>query len=399
MTEEAVLQDFLRTLGAREEEMLELLRALVNQDTPSGDAARVNAGIALVEAACRARGALVERIAGGAGDHLRARWAADHADAPRALLLAHVDTVWPAGEAQRRPFTEEGGFLTGPGVFDMKAGLVQALFAIDAFVRGADGGTCDVTLLITSDEESGSATSRAVIEETARESDVVLVAEPASGGALKTARKGVGSYRLQVEGRASHAGLALEEGASAALELAHQVVRLHELNDPASDSTVTVTMLEGGSARNVVPAHASATIDLRVVADEEGQRLDAMIRDLPPVLAGTRLSVEGGLERPPMERSPQAVALFERFRSLADAIGEAVEEAPIVGGGSDGNFTAALGVPTLDGLGAVGEGAHALHERVERAAVPRRAALLAALLRALGLREVPLPARPAQSQA
>lgn len=369
----------LASLRAREGEMVELLGDLVNRDTPSGDKERLDAAMAVVERTAVGFGARVERDPqAAAGDHLVARWGAS-ADGPHALVLAHLDTVWPAGEAAKRPFREADGRLTGPGVFDMKAGVVQALHAIRAFAEGAAEGTA-VTLVVSSDEETGSRTSRALIERLAREADVVFVVEPASGTALKTARKGVGMYRVEVEGVAAHAGLDPEKGRSAVLELAHQVVALHALTDLEAGTTVNVGTIEGGSARNVVPARASATVDLRVVTDAAAKELDAALRALTPRTPGTSVTVTGGINRPPMERTEATAAWYARAAAIAEALGDELGER-LVGGGSDGNFTAALGVPTLDGLGAVGGGAHALDEHVLRAAMPVRAALLAGLLR------------------
>lgn len=374
---------YLGWLQKREPEMLRLLQVLVNMDTPSSNKDLVDAAIDVVEEQLEARGARVERKPQPeVGDHLIARWPG-RPGSPRVLIASHLDTVWPEGEAQRRPFTESHGKLIGPGVFDMKAGLVQAIFAVDAVMAGGDGEDHDVTLLVNSDEETGSRTSRELIETEAAAADLVLVVEPASGPKLKTARKGIGMYTVIVEGRASHAGLDPEQGRSAVLELAHQIIVLHALNDLDKGTTVSVGLVRGGTGRNVVPAHAEATVDLRVVTTDEAQRLDAAIRALRPATPDTKITVVGGIKRPPMERSAATGTLYARASAIAKKLSEELGEC-LVGGGSDGNFTAAMGVPTLDGLGAIGAGAHAIDEYVEKSALTRRAALLAELIHDLG---------------
>ena len=373
----------LAGLRSEEESMVKLLRTLVDMDTPSGDKQRLDEAMEVVQREVERRGAAVTRhTQAEVGDHLTAHWPGSPGSTS-VLLAAHLDTVWPAGEALARPFADNDGRLVGPGVFDMKAGLVQAIFAIDAFRKGPDGNTCDVTLLVTSDEESGSRTSRPLIEAEAAASDVVFIMEPAAGPKLKTARKGIGMYSVRVEGRAAHAGLDPELGRSAILELARQIIRLHELTDHDSGTTVTVGKVTGGTARNVVPAYAEATVDLRVVTAEAAERLDGVIRGLLPFDSDTKVTVEGGINRPPMERSAATASLYERAESIAHKLGLQLGEA-MVGGGSDGNFTAAQGIPTLDGLGAVGGGAHSLDEHVQRSEVAVRAALVAHLLVDLG---------------
>lgn len=375
---------YLNWLSVREQEMIDYLGALVNLDTPSSRKDLLDRAMLMVEEVCGSLGAkCVRSVQVEAGDHLIARWPGRNSSAS-VLLLAHLDTVWPAGEALHRPFRSSGDRLTGPGIFDMKAGLVQALYAIQALqeVAAVSG---PVTLLVTSDEETGSRSSRELIEVEARRADAVLVVEPAAGGKLKTARKGVGVYRVEALGRASHAGLDPEKGRSAILELAHQIVRLHQLNDAERGTSVTVGMVTGGSARNVVPARAEATVDLRVVTAQEAERVDSRIHSLEPVSPGTRVVVTGGINRPPMERGSATARLFARAQAIAAQLGETLGET-LVGGGSDGNFTAALGVPTLDGLGAVGGGAHALDEHIDRPSLVRRSALLAGLLEDLAAR-------------
>ncbi len=296
------------------------------------------------------------------------------------LLLGHFDTVWPIGTLARRPFTVEATRAMGPGVCDMKGGLVIAEFALQAISNLALPLSRPITLMVNSDEEIGSTTSRGLIEAEAALAKAVLVLEPATpSGALKTARKGVGGYTVTVTGRASHAGVAPEEGVSAIEELAHQVLRLHQMTDLESGTTVNVGLFEGGTRPNVVAAEAQARVDVRVWTRQEAERVDAAIRGLQPLNAATQLSVTGGFERFPMERNAGTRQLFTVARRVGQDLGLVVQEGSS-GGGSDGNFTAAMGVPTLDGLGAVGDGSHADHEFVQVASLPQRAALLAALM-------------------
>lgn len=372
----------LDALRPRTDEMASFLAEIVAMDSPSGEKALVDRLGARLASAIRERGGKVDTIAQDeVGDHLLGRW--DGSGAEPVLIVAHMDTVWPADETSRRPPLREDGVLRGPGSFDMKAGVTQALFAIEA-LRSLRITTPPIELMITSDEEMGSKTSRAPIEEAARRARAVFVVEPASdGGALKTARKGIGMYRITVEGVASHAGLDPEKGRSAILELAHQTVELHALTDLARGVTVNVGVVSGGSGRNVIPANAIAEIDLRVMTAEQADELHALIMDRRPHGDGTKVRVEGGINRPPMERDAGVADLFERAQAVATDLGIGPLGEVLSGGGSDGNFTAALGVPTLDGLGAVGGGAHALNEHVIEAAMPERAALLAGIVASL----------------
>lgn len=385
MIDAATIRSLLGEVRTREAAGIELLRTLVNLDTPSRDKRLVDRAMTVVADACTQRGARVSTVRQEElGDHLRADWGdwgdgVDGVDGgrPRTLILAHLDTVFPEGEAERRPFAERDGWLTGPGVLDMKAGLVQALVAIDVIRNRL--GAAPVTLLVTSDEEIGSPTSRALIEATARDADAVFVAEPAAGTAVKTARAGVGMFTVTAEGRASHAGLAPADGRSAIVEMAHQVIAMSGLGDPAQGTTVNVGLIRGGSARNVVPAECTVEVDVRVRNRDEADRVAAALRALRPVDRDVQLHVTGGINRPPMERTTGTATLFDRAAAIAKELDEPLGEAS-VGGGSDGNFTAALSVATLDGLGAVGSGAHTLDERVERARFAPRAALLATLV-------------------
>ena len=312
--------------------------------------------------------------------HVLARWPGE---GQPILVLAHYDTVYGRGTLEHQPVELRGDKLFGPGTYDMKGGLliacvaIQALHALDRMSRRP------VWLLCTSDEETGSPTSRPFIEALAAEAGTALVLEAAAlNGALKTARKGVGMYHMEIEGRAAHAGVAPETGRSALLELAHQIVWLHSLNDPDTGTTINVGVAHGGTAGNVVPAHATAAIDVRVRSVAEAERIEHALKTRLPYLDGVSLQVTGALNRPPMERTPAGVQLFEHARRLAHELGFDVEET-MTGGASDGNFTAALGVPTLDGLGPTGGGAHALDEHVNLDSFVPRTALLARLLETL----------------
>lgn len=361
--------------------MVEALEALVVRESPSHDKAALDALAGFLAARFAGLGSGVERIKNGdGGDHLRVRWG-DPADArPPALVLCHFDTVWPTGTLARMPFRVEDGRAHGPGVYDMKASLVLAEFALRA-VRDLGLETPrPVVLLLTSDEEIGSPTSRLLIEDEARRGAYVLVTEPPlPGDRLKTARKGVGRFILEVTGRAAHAGVEPEKGVNAVVELAHQVLALGGLADLEKGTTLNVGVVRGGTTPNVVPAAATAEIDARAGTLDEARRVEAGLAALRPVLPGASLAVRGGFNRPPMERTPQVAALFERARAVGRTLGMNLGEGS-TGGGSDANFTAALGRPTLDGLGAPGAGAHAEHEHVLIESLPRRAALLAALL-------------------
>jgi len=291
------------------------------------------------------------------------------------LVLGHFDTVWPLGTLAGWPYTVTGGIATGPGVFDMKAGIIQALTAVS--LLDDPGG---VTLLLTSDEETGSAASRDLIEDQARHAAAVLVCEPsADGGAVKIARKGVGSYRLNIRGRAAHAGLEPHLGINAGIEMAHQILALTTLADPARETTVTPTALAAATTANTVPEHATAAVDVRAWTKAELERADRQIRQLTPRLPGAALEISGGINRYPLEE-PAAAGLLALAQEAAARIGLTPPQGVRSGGGSDGNLTAALGIPTLDGLGAVGGHPHARNEHTDVRAMPQRAALLAALI-------------------
>ena len=381
------MSKMLEYLLDREEAMIETLGQLVMLESPSNDPAAVNSVGNHLAQAFGALGASVERIPQTAfGDHLRVSWGKGDR---QILLLGHMDTVWPVGETAERPFRatseESSGILvgTGPGVFDMKGGLVIGLFAVGALRDLGLIPAHRLVFLFNSDEEVGSITSRPFIEEEARRSDAALVLEPSREDALVVWRKGVGRFELEVQGVASHSGAAHERGVSAVKEMAHQVLRLEAMTDYGLGSTVNVGEVRGGARVNVRPASAWASVDLRVTTDKEGLRMTESIRGLQPVDPRAMLTVSGGLNRPPWEASPEGDALFERAKRVGDTLGMDMWPAG-TGGGSDGNFTAALGVPTLDGLGIIGNDAHALTEWADLSSMPLRAALLAELLLDLG---------------
>lgn len=344
------------------------LQPLVCCESPSADVAALHRCASLVATIGAARlGAPAVRDEAGGKPVLRF----GPADAP-VLLLAHLDTVHPIGTLDRVPYQVAHGRITGPGVFDMKAGLVMALHAVAARPERA-------ALLVTSDEEIGSPDSRAVIEAAARNASAVLVLEASSGGRLKTARKGVSSYLLELRGRAAHAGLEPEKGANACVALAHVVLGAAALADPAAGTTVTPTVASAGTTANTVPARAELALDVRAATAAEQRRADGGIRALGTGVEDVMLVVHGGINRPPLPATASA-RLFGLAQQAATELGLGPIEGEHVGGGSDGNFTAALGVHTLDGLGAVGAGAHTQHEWADTAALAERTALLIRLL-------------------
>jgi glutamate carboxypeptidase len=359
--------------------LIQTLETLVCLESPSGDAPAIDRCMAELASRLASIGGTVTRLPGGAaGDHLRAEFGSG---AHQALLLGHIDTVWPIGTLAVRPFEQRDGALRGPGVFDMKAGLALAALAVRALAHAPGGLPGRVVMLVTADEETGSASSRALIEAEALKSRAVLVLEPAlPGGALKTSRKGCGEFVLRAVGRAAHAGVEPERGASAVSELARQIPRIEALQDQAAGTTVNVGVIRGGTRPNVVAADAEAVIDVRAASAAEADRVRRALHALAPVDPRITLAVCGGLDRPPMQRSAGVARLFDLARDVAAGLGRELGEGG-TGGGSDGNLTAALGVPTLDGLGAVGGGAHADDEHVSVGDLAWRAALLAGLLR------------------
>src|ERR1700688_2469750 len=355
-------------------QMIDTLRRFVIAESPSLEKACADRCCAIIAAEWRKHGLQVRRIPQkNRGDHLRIVSPSNSSRAAGQLLvLGHYDTVYASGTLKKMPFRLAAGKAYGPGTFDMKAGIVQALFAHRALHKLDLSSDKRIVFLWTSDEEIGSDSSRKLIETEARRSDAVFVLEPSFGprGLIKTARKGVGEAEIIVHGRASHAGLAPEEGINAVHELCHQLSRILKWNNPRRGTTVNADIIQGGTRTNVIADRAPSISEMR--------RVDHQLQSLKPHLPGARLEVHGGFNRAPLERKMSA-GLFQRAQSLAAQMNLSLGEC-VVGGGSDGNLTAALGIPTLDGLGAVGDGAHSAHEHILTAAMPIRAALLAALL-------------------
>ena len=358
--------------------LLETIEALVSLESPTTDKAAVDQCGRALAARLEAIGGRVSRLPRAErGDHLLAEFGCGTS---QILLLGHFDTVWPVGQLERMPLVRSNGRLHGPGVFDMKAGIAIGMLATRALLETSVSLSRRIVMLWTSDEEVGSATSRAAIEDEARRSDAVLVLEPSlPGGAVKTARKGCGEYELRVRGVAAHAGIDPSKGASAIHELARQIVLVQTLQDLDRGISVNVGTISGGTRTNVVAEEARAVVDVRAPTQTDAARVDAAFRALKAVDDRTAVSVTGGLDRPPLERTAQVARLYKQASEVARELGHALGEGS-TGGGSDGNFTAALGVATLDGLGAVGDGAHALHEHVVIESLTDRAALVAGLI-------------------
>jgi glutamate carboxypeptidase len=360
--------------------MVDQLAGLVGTETPSSDLAACAAGAEVVrQIAASVVGDRGELIVAGGRSHVRWRWAA--AGEPVIALIGHLDTVWPGGTLARWPFSIDargdglaGGTATGPGCFDMKAGVVQLLHAVAAL-----GDPAGIEILITTDEEVGSPTSRPLIEQIARRSAAALILEPSASGAVKIGRKGTGLYRLDVAGLAAHAGLEPTNGANALIALAEVIGRVGAVARPELGTTVTPTLAAAGTAANVVPAQAHVEIDVRVAEPAEADRVDQELRALVTSVPGTTLTVGGGPNRPPLSVEASA-ALFRLAQEVARSLGTGSLDGVVVGGGSDGNFMAAVGCPTLDGLGAVGAGAHAEGEHVRIGAMAERAALVAGVI-------------------
>jgi len=373
----AVLTEYLQPhLGA----IVNVIREMVQRESPSNNKQAVDVlGEYLADIFRSATARVTMHWNENFGDHLQADF--EGVDKGRVLLLGHYDTVWDVGMLRSMPFREQGGKLFGPGVLDMKTGIAQMLFAIDALRATSGGLPRPVTVLLVTDEEVGSESSRKITERIAKDCAAVLVLEPSFGltGALKTARKGVGDYTIRVHGKAAHAGLDPKKGANAILELSRQLLKVEKFSDSARGITVNPGVIRGGTRTNVVPAEASCEVDARITKLAQGAALDKRFRALKPVNKKCGLEIEGGINRPPLERTDAVAKLFHLARNLAAESGLQLKEAA-VGGGSDGNFTAALGIPTLDGLGAVGEGAHAANESVVIDQLIPRTVLLARLI-------------------
>lgn len=362
--------------------MLRDIQELVELESPSSDKRAVDRLGEVLARRFQSIGAHVHlHHAQNSGNHLQADFPG-RAHKP-VLLLGHIDTVWDLGTLARMPFRIADDRIWGPGVLDMKAGIVMAIYAIQLLKQNGELPR-PVTILLNTDEEVGSESSRPITETIAANCEAVFVLEPAQGldGALKTARKGVGDYYIKVTGKAAHAGVDFQSGANAIRELARQIERISEFTDLSRGLTVNVGVVKGGTRGNVVPAEAEAEVDVRVERMNDAQELDRKFRSLTVTDSRCKLTVSGGVNRPPMERTEKIAALFQRARSYAAELGFTLEEKS-TGGGSDGNFTAALGIPTLDGLGAVGEGAHAMHESILLKHLAPRTALLALLIGAV----------------
>jgi glutamate carboxypeptidase len=362
---------------------LERLRRLVELESPSADEAGLRAVAGDFAAELAATGAEVDTIdIEGLGEHVIGRLSGDASESKPVLILGHLDTVHPVGTFDP-PFRVADGRAYGPGTFDMKGGMACMLEALARLREAGIRPRRPVVVLATCDEETGSATSRTLIEELGRAAHAVLVPEPPlPGGLAKTRRKGVAGYRIDVRGRASHAGLAPDDGVNAIIELAHQVLAASDLADPGAGTTVSVGIAGGGTATNVVPAEAWARVDVRFTAAAEADRVDAAIRALRPVSPGARLAISGGVNRPPMERTEGIAALYDHARALAAEDGWELGEG-LSGGASDGSFTAGIGIPTLDGIGPDGAGAHAADEHVRIGDLHRRVRLYGRLLETL----------------
>ena len=368
---------------ARQHELLALTCALVETESPSGDKEGSSAVVSLLASAAGSIGAVnsVERIASeDFGEHLLIRAFATNSSERPIMILGHTDTVHPRGAIKERPWRTEGNRVYGPGIFDMKINCTLALEALRACEANNLTPRAPITILLTCDEETGSPGGRPLVEAEARSARAALVLEPpAGGGRVKTGRKGTGMFTLEVQGLASHAGLDPDKGVSAVLELARQTVRLHEMNDRESGTTVTVNVITGGTHSNVIPAEARAEIDLRFTSQKMGERVEQAIQNSRPFDERAKLIVRGGINRPPLERTDKVQGLYAHARTIAALLNFDLGETS-VGGASDGNFVGALGVPVLDGLGVQGDGAHAAHEHIMVDDIPVRGALLAGLL-------------------
>ena len=371
---------FLHYFKERSDEIVQTIRQLVELESPSDVKQAVDRlGTILTGRFEEIGGKVRIHLVAKFGNHLQVDFAGAQKSSP-VLLLGHMDTVYPIGTISRMPCHEAKGRLWGPGVLDMKSGIALMLAAIEGLLSQGKLAR-PVTVFLVSDEEVGSPSSRKITESLARKSSAVLVLEPAYGlhGAVKTSRKGVGEYTIRVTGKAAHSGLDFDKGQSAILELARQINAISNLVDLSHGLTLNVGVVRGGTKVNVVPGSAEALVDVRITRNADGARIDRKLRAMRPFNKKCSMEIRGGINRPPMERTPGVAALYEQAAKIAKGLGWSLQEAS-VGGGSDGNFTTALGIPTLDGLGGVGEGAHAEHESILVSELPRRAALLASLI-------------------
>ncbi|MCD4687454.1 MAG: M20 family metallopeptidase [Anaerolineae bacterium] len=365
---------------ARTPDMVARLEQYVEFESPTGSKPHVDALGAVIVETCRELGATVTTYPRDVtGDIHVATWNPDAPGKP-IMFLTHTDTVWPVGTLETMPLYEKDGILYGPGVLDMKAGVVIAIEALRGLVDRDALPSRPITIFFNSDEETGSAYSRDLIHELAPQMGLVLVMEPAAEGeAVKTWRKGIARYAVQTKGRAAHSGQAPEQGINAVIEAAHQALYIHGLNDLSNGTSASVTVIDGGIAMNVIPPEASIKVDVRFLKASEAERIDSAMQHLAPILPGAEVTVDGCVDRGPMERDDQMVRAFKQVQAIGASLGFELREDGS-GGASDGNFTAALGIPTLDGMGGDGVGLHAAHEQVVVRSLHRRAALIAQLL-------------------
>ena len=374
-----------QTFHERQSEIVSIIRRLVEEESPSGDESGSKAVVEiLVQAASEARcvGAIERVDVPGVGQHLVIRAFQDQNSSGQILLVGHMDTVHPRGSLHEHPWREEGDRIYGPGIFDMKANCALAIAILHACDDLKIIPNHGVTLALTCDEEVGSFSGWPLLEKLAQENQTrctFVLEPPVAGGAIKTGRKGTGIYSIKVEGRAAHAGLDPEKGASAILELARQIERLHELNNLGGGINVNVGVIQGGTRSNVIAAEASGEIDVRFSTSEELRKVEQALLNSKPFDERTRVTITGGINRPPLERTEHVEQLYHLARRIAASLGFELNEAQ-VGGASDGNFLAAMGIPVLDGLGIDGDGAHAAHEHIMVNDISRRGALLTGLI-------------------
>ena len=374
--------NLVENIQGETEQIIDLLRELVERESPSNQKELVDEVGSFIANWAREHGLTPQVLPREeVGDIVWAEWGEEQSG--RILVLCHIDTVWQPGSLERNPFRVEEGRIFGPGSYDMKGGVASTLKIQEYLNRGWISPGKKVRFLYTTDEELTSSHSREVIEDFARESDVVLVTEPPlPGGGLKTARKGVGSYLLKIHGKSAHSGVEPEKGIDAVDELSRRILEIRSLSLPQEGTSVAVTQVRGGTAINVIAEYAEAVVDTRFTSKEEADRVDQALRSMKPEVAGARLELEGGIDRYPMVKTDRSEELFVTAREIAGELGFDLDEGGS-GGGSDGNFTSALGVPTLDGLGIPGDGAHAWHEHVEVDQLAPRIALLASLIESL----------------
>ena len=377
------MKDILQELEAMQPEAVQLLERIVKLESPSYNEALVNRLVEFLADEFGRLGGEITRIPEkDRGDHLVIDFPGE-SDTP-IMLLGHTDTVWPEGTLAQRPFTITGNIATGPGVFDMKAGIVMMWMTIRALLKVRGPLPHPLSILLISDEEVGSPGSRALVRSRAEEVRAVLVMEPPlPGGDLKTTRNGMGRFVVKAFGKAAHTGINPQDGVNAVEEIAHQIMRIRELGDVEKGTTVTVAVVEGGTRPNVVPEECFIQVDARTPTNSEAERITELIHSLEPVLEGARLEIEGAFRRPPLEPTPGNMKLFDCARGVARDLDRKLQNGA-TGGTSDGNLTSAMGVPTLDGLGAVGLGAHQVEEQVEISSLPWRAAIVAGLIERIG---------------